>query len=89
VRIIERRLRQLEDRFGPGDGKPRRRLRLMVSMAGSRPSLEGATCIRRRCPEGTLLELVEFNEHNEGSDELTDEELDTWVETFPAARKPC
>jgi hypothetical protein len=54
-------------------------------MAGSRPSLEDATCIRTLCSEGTLLELVEFNEHNVGPDELTDEELDKWVETFPAA----
>jgi hypothetical protein len=83
VKIIERRLRQLEDRFGPADGKPRRRLRLLVSMAGSRPSLENATCKRTLCSDGTLLELVEFNEHNDRSDELTDEELDGWVESFP------
>jgi hypothetical protein len=52
-------------------------------MAGSGPSLENATCKRTPCSDGTLLELVEFNEHNEESDELTDEELDRWVESFP------
>jgi hypothetical protein len=83
--IIDRRLRKLEDRFGPADGKPRRRLRLLVSMAGSRPSLENATCKRTLCSDGTLLEMVEFNKHNGGPDELTNEGLDTWVESFPVA----
>jgi hypothetical protein len=27
--------------------------------------------------------MIEFNKHNEGPDELTDEELDRWVESFP------
>jgi hypothetical protein len=84
VKIIERRLRQLEDRFGPADRKPRRRLRLLVSMAGSRPSLGNATCSRTLCSNGTLLEL-EFNKHSEAPHELTEEGLDKWVETFPAA----
>jgi hypothetical protein len=83
VKIIERRLRQLEDRFGPADGKPRRRLRLLVSMAGSNPSVEDATCKRTLCSDGTLLELVEFSKHNEGPDVLPHEDLDRWVETFP------
>jgi hypothetical protein len=56
---------------------------MLVSMAGSRPSLENAACSRTLCSDGTLLELVEFNEHNEASDELADEELDKWVEIFP------
>jgi hypothetical protein len=71
--------------LGTADGKPRRCLRLLVSMAGSKPSLENATCQRALCSDGTLLELVEFKKHNEGSDQLADDELDKWVETFPAA----
>jgi hypothetical protein len=27
--------------------------------------------------------MVEFNRHNEGPDELTDEELERWLERFP------
>jgi hypothetical protein len=56
---------------------------MMISMAGAKPSLEDARCRRTLWPDGTLFEMVEFNQHNEGPDELTDEELDTWVKTFP------
>jgi hypothetical protein len=56
---------------------------MMVSMAASRPNLENATCKRTPCSDGTLLELVEFKTDNDRSDELTDEELDGWVESFP------
>jgi hypothetical protein len=38
----------------------------------------------RLCSGGTLLELAEFKKHNERPDERTEEELDKWVETFPA-----
>jgi hypothetical protein len=33
--------------------------------------------------DGTLFEMVEFIKHNAGPDELTDEELDGWLEGFP------
>ena len=39
-------------------------------------------CARTLWPDGTLFEMVEFNRHNAGS-ELTDEELDRWLESFP------
>jgi hypothetical protein len=35
------------------------------------------------CSDGSLMGLVDFQKHNEGADELTDEELDRWVENFP------
>lgn len=60
-----------------------RRLRMTISMAGAEPSLEDATCRRTLWSDGTLFEMVEFHTHNAGPDELTDEELDTWVESFP------
>jgi hypothetical protein len=83
MRAVVRRIDRLEDQFGAAYGKPRRRLRMMVSMAGAAPSLEDATCKRTLWPDGTLFELVEFNRHNDGPDELTDEELDNWLESFP------
>ena len=83
MRAVVRRIDRLEDQFGAVSGKPRRRLRMMISMAGAEPSLDDATCRRTLWPDGTLFELVEFNRHNDGPDELTDEELDRWVETFP------
>jgi hypothetical protein len=51
-------------------------------MAGPKPSLEDATCSRTLWPDGTLLEMVRFRKHNEGPDDLTDEELDKWVASF-------
>ena len=38
---------------------------------------------RTLCSDGTLLEMVRFDKYNAGPDELTDEELDRWVESCP------
>ena len=46
------------------------------------PDLEGATCRRTLCPNGTVLESVEFTTRNDDR-ELTQEELDKWVASFP------
>ena len=46
------------------------------------PSLENATCRRTLCPNGTVLESVEFTTRSNGR-ELTQEELDKWVASFP------
>jgi hypothetical protein len=56
---------------------------MTISMAGSEPSLEDATCRRTLWSDGTLFEMIEFNAHNTGPDELTEEELDAWLESFP------
>jgi hypothetical protein len=39
---------------------------MTISMAGTEPSLENATCRRTLCPDGTVFEMIEFNKHNEG-----------------------
>jgi hypothetical protein len=82
MRAVIRRIDRLEDQFGAANGKPRRRLRMMISMSGAKPSLEDATCRRTLWPDGTLFEMIEFHTHNAGP-ELTDEELDGWLESFP------
>ena len=82
MKTVTRRIRRLEDQFGSA-GRPRRHLRMVIKMAGARPSLEDATCKRTLWTDGTLFEMVQFNKHNEEPDELTDEELDRWVESFP------
>ena len=41
-------------------------------------------CNRTLFSNGAPFEMVHFNNHREGPDELTDEELDRWVESFPA-----
>jgi hypothetical protein len=72
-----------EIQFGPADGNPRERFRLVVQPAGLRnPGLEGATCRRTLCPNGTVMESVEFSTSSNGR-ELTDAELDAWVASFP------
>jgi hypothetical protein len=35
------------------------------------------------CSNGTLMELVDFQKHTEGPDEITDEKLERWIESFP------
>jgi hypothetical protein len=40
------------------------------------------------CSNGSLMELVELEEHDEGRDEIADEELDPWVESFPVQGLP-
>jgi hypothetical protein len=82
VKAIAKRLRRL-DQFAPADGKPRKRFRLVLRPAGLRnPSLENATCRRTLCPNGTVLESVEFTTRSNGR-ELTQEELDKWFASFP------
>ena len=82
MKTVIRRLRRLEDQIASVD-RPRRHIRLVVCDSGAKLSLEGATCQRALCSDGTLLEMVCFNRHNAGPDPLTDEELDRWVESFP------
>ena len=82
MKIIDRRLRELENHFGSPD-RPRPRIRLVIRTLGSKLCLEDAICKRTMCSDGTLLELVDFKKHNEGPDELTDEELNRWLDGFP------
>ena len=60
MKAIAKRLRRLEDEFGPADGKPRDRFRLVVRSAGEMLGSESATSRRTLCPDGTLMELVEI-----------------------------
>jgi hypothetical protein len=63
--------------------EPRKLLRVLKGMAGARRSLDGATCQRSLWPDGTLLEAVRFHKHNQVP-EVTDDELERWIATFPA-----
>jgi hypothetical protein len=85
MKTLARRIDKLEDQFGSAD-RPRRHSRLQVMLLGSKLCLADAKCTRTLCSGGSVMELVEFQKHNEGPDELTNEELDRWVETFPIQR---
>jgi hypothetical protein len=83
MKAIAKRLRRLEDEFGPADGNPRgERWRLVVRLAGKMFDSAGPTCRRTLCPNGTVLESVEFTTSSNDR-ELTQAELDTWVASFP------
>jgi hypothetical protein len=50
---------------------------------GSKLCLADADCTRTLCSDGTVMELVEFQDHREGPDEISEEELDRWADGFP------
>ena len=39
--------------------------------------------MRTLWPNGTLFEMVQFHKSSGGPDELTQDELDRWIEGFP------
>jgi hypothetical protein len=83
MKAIAKRLRRLEDQFGPADRKPRNYSRLVLRPAGlSKPDLENSTCRRTLWPNGTVHESIVLAPGNNGR-ELTDDELDRWVASFP------
>ena len=82
MKTIVQRITQLEDQFGSAD-KPRPRLRLLVMDLGSKLCLADATCTRTLGPDGVLMESVRFQNYREGPDQLSEEEIDRWADTFP------
>ena len=82
MKTMNRRVTTLEDRFRPAGWKPRKVLRLLIGRAGAKRRLEGATCQRSLCPDGTLIETVRFYPHKDGP-EVADDELERWIVTCP------
>jgi hypothetical protein len=82
MKPMVRRLHRLEEHFGTAD-RPLARMRLLVMTLGSKLCLEDATCKRTRCAGGQLVEVVEFQNHSEGRDEISEPELDHWADRFP------
>jgi hypothetical protein len=78
VRAIARRLHRLEDQFG-ADGRPRERFTVVGERLGC---TVGATCYRTLCPNGIISESVMLGTSRDGR-ELTPEELDKWILSFP------
>jgi len=80
---LKRRLERLEDRSGTDSNKPRKTQRIVVRSLDCNPSLENAECSRTLCPNGTLIEVVHLGHSSEGPEELSEEALDKFVESFP------
>jgi hypothetical protein len=87
MNTVIRRIGRLENRLHLAEN-PRQRIRLVVLRSDCKPSLRNATCQRTLWPNGTLFEMVQFNKHNDRPGELTTEELDRWVESFPVEVLP-
>lgn len=81
-----RRVVRLENRVSPPTRdfarNPRDRLRLVVSNVGVL-NLERSTCVRSLTADGFLTEVVRLDGIRGN---LTDEELDRFVESFPIER---
>ena len=85
MKTVTKRITRLEEHLLVAVN-PRKRLSIVVIRVDRKPSLEGATCTRTLCPDGTLMEVVRLDQSRPGREELTDEELERWIETFPIIR---
>ena len=85
MKAVTKRIARLEE-YLQVTWNPRKRLSIVVSSVDRTSSLENATCTRTLCPNGTLLEVVRLDRSRPGRHELTDEELERWIETFPIDR---
>jgi hypothetical protein len=82
MKAIIKRLHRLEDLLEAADEKPQHVFRMVVRRLDRLPSLDGATCRRTLWPNGTVGESVVLGTGRDGR-ELTDEELDEWIDSFP------
>jgi hypothetical protein len=56
------------------------RIRVVVTRVGPRLDLAKATCSRTVWPDGQLFELVKLNSTREG---LSEEDLESFIQSFP------
>lgn len=82
MKSISRRLCRLEHRLTPARG-PLQRFRVVVSCIDRERSLEGATCQRTRVPGGAVWETIDFGDCRKGGKSFTEEELESWIDSFP------
>jgi hypothetical protein len=75
---VSRRLDRLDAVFNPPQ-QPPKLFRVVVSRVSCPGALAKSTCTRTLC-KGTLMESVKLNGSN---DNLTDEELEEFIQSFP------
>jgi hypothetical protein len=90
MKAIAKRLRRLEQQLAPADGRPREVLRLIVRPVGPLPSLDGATCSRTLCSNGSVMEVVSLmgspdrlTRRGCGNSPVTGEELEAFIQRTP------
>jgi hypothetical protein len=64
---------------------PRKRLSIVVMRVDRKPSLEGATCTRTLCPDGTLMQVIHLDQSRPGREGTHRRGIGT-IETFPIDR---
>ena len=82
MKALDRRLCRLEHQLTPVRG-PLQRFRIVVRGMDRKPSLEGATCQRTGVSSGTVWEVVDFGHCRKDGKGFTEEELESWIESFP------
>jgi hypothetical protein len=81
VKALARRLCRLEGRL-VAEGEPRKTFRVMLGPSSRELDLENSWCQRTLCADGTVSESITLATGTDGR-EVTDEELDEWIATFP------
>ena len=79
---LKRRLNALEQRRSQVSKEP---FRVLIRSVCGVPNLANSTCERRLGRDGQLTEIVHLDG---GRDDLTDEELEAWIATFPIEAPP-
>ena len=82
MRAVTRRVASLENQIW-SPSRPRERFRFVVGRRDGRHCLEHSTCKRTLCSNGTLMEMIRFGRCDCRSHDLTEEQLEAWVESFP------
>jgi len=87
MKPVSRRIARLEARCAPVQPAylrdPEKRLRVLVSQFGQL-KLDACSCHRTLCADGSPIEVVRLNSMRDG---LSDEQVDTFVESFPIERQ--
>jgi hypothetical protein len=83
MRVLEKRLRRLEDQLGAADGKPRKRFPTMIQPHGrGKIDLDNSTCHGTLCADGTVSESI-FLVGGHNARQITDAKLEAWIDSFP------
>ena len=81
MNAVERRVGRLEDKMGTAKRRPV--IRITIFRVGCEPDLDESACMRY-LTDGMLTEIIHWGGRR---DQMTDDDLDLFVERFPI--EPC
>jgi hypothetical protein len=88
VKAVARRLHRLEGQLAPSSEPLRKRFSVMIAPTRrDNIDLEKSSCQRTLCADGSISEHIVLVEGENGR-EISDSELEAWIETFPAEANP-